>query len=629
MAQQASERAESKPHKLIDIVREKIENNEQFFSLEFFPPKTFNGATNLMAIIGRLNEHCMPLFCNITWKPSQDPMSDTCQPEPSTLLVSAAAIDLYGQNIMIHIPSGNTTRSQVLAHLTRAKNLGIGSVLAIKGGQSHEKDHGPKEDGFDYTVDLVKFIRSEFGDHFTLGVVGYLMASSDVQSYEEDLKHLKAQVDAGADLIITQMFFEVKTFIKFVEDCQRYGINVPIIPAIFPIQNFNSLRQLKRLSRVEIPQWLLDTLTSMKDDSTAVMNYGISYAAEMCQQLFESGYVHGLHFYTLNRETSITEILKRAGVFPKEDEPDLSLRRLPWMPGPAHARRGRMELVRPIFWTSRPRSYMIRTSNWDEFPNGRWGDSSAASFGELKDYHLVLLGTHKSREDLLNMWGRELNSPEDVFEVFVCYLTGKENGHGYKVTELPWNQDELASETLPFVDKLAHVNKHGILTINSQPNVNGVPSTDPVAGWGRPGGYIFQKAYLEFFTSEEIAMCLHEVLQDYPMVNYHIVNFSGEEDVTNANVYSSNAVTWGAFPGSEIIQPTVVDPIAFHFWKDEAFALWEHQWGRIYPEKSKEREIIHTIHDTYYLINLVDNDYVAGNKLFDILDIVLKKLGKL
>jgi len=134
MAQQASERAESKPHKLIDIIREKIEKNEQFFSLEFFPPKTFNGATNLMVIIGRLNEHCTPLFCNITWKPSQDPMSDTCQPEPSTLLVSAAAIDLYGQNIMIHIPSGNTTQSQVLAHLTRAKNLGIGSVLAIRGG---------------------------------------------------------------------------------------------------------------------------------------------------------------------------------------------------------------------------------------------------------------------------------------------------------------------------------------------------------------------------------------------------------------------------------------------------------------------------------------------------------------
>ena len=171
----------------------------------------------------------------------------------------------------------------------------------------------------------------------------------------------------------------------------------------------------------------------MKDDTTAVMNYGINYAAEMCKQLFECGHVHGLHFYTLNRETSITEILQKAGMFPKEDEPDSSMRRLPWMQGPAHARRGRMELVSPIFWTSRPRSYMIRTSNWDEFPNGRWGDSSAASFGELKDYHLVFLGTQKSKEDLLNMWGRQLNSPEDVFEVFVCYLTGKENRHGYKV----------------------------------------------------------------------------------------------------------------------------------------------------------------------------------------------------
>lgn len=627
MAQQLSE-GEAKPRKLISIIQEKMGKNEQFFSLEFYPPKTFNGATNLMAIVGRLNEHCTPLFLDITWKPSQDPMSDKCQPEPSTLLVSAAAVDLYGQNIMIHIPSGNTTKSQVVEHLTRAHNLGIGSVLAVRGDGGYEEESGSKGDGFEYTVDLVKFIRSEFGDHFTVGVVGYL-ASSDVQCYEEDLRHLKEQVDVGADLIITQMFFEVKTYLKFVEDCQRYGINVPIIPAIFPVQNFNSLRQLKRSSRVDIPQWLLDTLTPIKDDSTAVMNYGISYATEMCKQLLESGHVHGLHFYTLNRETSVSEILKKLGMCHAGDEQDSGMRKFPWMPGPALARRGQMEDVRPIFWTSRPRSYMIRTSNWDEFPNGRWGDSSAASFGELKDYHLVLLGTHEGKEELLNMWGRELNSVEDVFEVFVCYLTGKENRRGFKVKELPWNQDELAKETLPFVDKLAHVNKHGILTINSQPNVNAVPSTDPVAGWGRPGGYIFQKAYLEFFTSEEIAMCLYEVLQDFPSVNYHMVNVSGEEDATNANVYSSNAVTWGVFPGSEIIQPTVVDPIAFQFWKDEAFALWKHHWGSIYPEKSKSREIIDAIHDTYYLINLVDNDYVSGNRLFDVLDIVLKNLGKM
>ncbi|XP_074626835.1 methylenetetrahydrofolate reductase (NADPH)-like isoform X1 [Acropora palmata] len=625
MAQLLSEK-ESKPLKLIDTIQRKKDKKEPFFSLEFFPPKTFNGATNLMGIIGRVNEHCTPLFCGITWRPSHEPLSDKCQQEPSTLVVSVAAIDLYGQNIMIHIPSGNTSKSQVVEHLTRAKDFGIGSVLAVRGDESPEGDES-KEDGFAYTVDLVKFIRSEFGDHFTLGVVGYL--ASDVQSYEEDLKHLKEQVDAGADLIITQMFFEVKAFFKFVEDCQQYGINVPIIPAIFPIQDFNSLRQLKRSARMDIPQWLLDILTPMKDNSAEVMNYGIKYAAQMCKELLDSGHVHGLHFYTLNREMSVSEILKKLGMYQENDEQDSVLRKFPWLPGPALARRGQMEDVRPIFWTARPRSYMIRTSNWDEFPNGRWGDSSAASFGELKDYHLVLLGTHESKESLLNMWGRELHSEGDVFEIFVCYLTGKENRYGYKVKELPWNQDELAPETLQFVDKLAHVNKHGILTINSQPNVNAVPSTDPVAGWGKPGGYIFQKAYLEFFTSKEIALYLYEILQDFPFVNYHILNFSGKEDETNANDYSSNAVTWGVFPGSEILQPTVVDPIAFQFWKDEAFALWKHQWGSIYPESSKSREIIDTIHDTYYLVNLVDNDYVAGNRLFDILHIVLKKLNKL
>ena len=94
------------------------------------------------------------------------------------------------------------------------------------------------------TKERCKFTQSSYRYLFVY-MLGYLMASSDVQSYEEDLKHLKEQVDAGADLIITQMFFEVKTFIKFVEDCQRYGINVPVIPAIFPIQVCSDINTLK------------------------------------------------------------------------------------------------------------------------------------------------------------------------------------------------------------------------------------------------------------------------------------------------------------------------------------------------------------------------------------------------
>ena len=112
MSQQASER-ESKPEKLIDTIRHKIEKNEQFFSLEFYPPKTFNGATNLMAILGRLHEQCTPLFCDITWKPSQDPMSDKCQSEPSTLLVSAAMIDVYGDRKSTRLNSSHVRTSRM------------------------------------------------------------------------------------------------------------------------------------------------------------------------------------------------------------------------------------------------------------------------------------------------------------------------------------------------------------------------------------------------------------------------------------------------------------------------------------------------------------------------------------
>ena len=118
---------------LINKIKLKIKNNERFFSLEFFPPKTFNGATNLMGIIGRINEYSKPLFCDFTWKASHDPLSDSCQ-DPSTLLVSAVAIDLHGQNVMMHVPSTSITKNQVSEHLTKAKDLGICSILVFREG---------------------------------------------------------------------------------------------------------------------------------------------------------------------------------------------------------------------------------------------------------------------------------------------------------------------------------------------------------------------------------------------------------------------------------------------------------------------------------------------------------------
>ncbi|XP_077787142.1 methylenetetrahydrofolate reductase (NADPH)-like [Podarcis muralis] len=203
-------------------------------------------------------------------------------------------------------------------------------------------------------------------------------------------------------------------------------------------------------------------------------------------------------------------------------------------------------------------------------------------------------------------------------------------------------------------EELAKVNRRGILTINSQPNINGKPSTDPIVGWGPDGGYVFQKvgfeeaaadvseevpsadveqrpsrkmqvrpnwqAYLEFFTSSENVRALQTVLKNYGQrVNYHIVNVKGE-NITNAHEMQPNAVTWGIFPGREIIQPTVVDPVSFMYWKDEAFALWIEQWAKLYEEESPSRMILQYMHDNYYLVNLVDNDFPLDSCLWQVLE---------
>ena len=122
------------------------------------------------------------------------------------------------------------------------------------------------------------------------------------------------------------------------------------------------------------------------------------------------------------------EILKQLGMW---CEDPLAFKPLPWKAPVNHKRKG--EDVRPIFWASRPKSYIYRTSEWDDFPNGRWGNSSSPAFGELKDYYLFYLRSRFKPERLRSMWGEELNSEEDVFHTFQCYISNTKNKCGVKV----------------------------------------------------------------------------------------------------------------------------------------------------------------------------------------------------
>jgi len=277
-------------------------------------------------------------------------------------------------------------------------------------------------------------------------------------------------------------------------------------------------------------------------------------------------------------------------------------RELPWVGARSANVATKSEAVRPIFWANRPKSFMSRTEEWDEYPNGRWGDAGSPAFDTLSTYHLANLYTN-SIETRKQEWGAP-ETPQDVFKVFVSYLNGD-------ICRLPWNDASLADESHLICVELKQMNANGYLTINSQPPVNAISSDDHVHGWGPAGGYVYQKAYVEFFTSPENFQKLKALFPKYPSLDYQAVNAKGEAE---GSLKGTSAVTWGVWPGSEIKQPTVVDPTVFvDIWKDEAFALWHSQWASLYEIGSISRQVVDDIAGRFYLVNIVENNFIDGN----------------
>jgi len=546
---------------------------------------------------------------DVTWHPSGDPGGDKIT---SSSRFAAAVVNYCGLETMLHMTCVKQSKETVRKNLEKAKRCGIRNILALRGDIDTDTwEFIPG--GFNYATDMVKFIRQEYGNYFTICVAGYPKGHPDASNYETDLMYLKEKIDAGADFIITQLFFNAKEFLDFVRDCRKIGIRCPILPGMFPIQTHRSLIQLTKLSKLEVPDEITKIIEPIKDNDAAIKKFGVDYCTQVCKTLLDSGIVPGLHMYTLNLEAATIQILKNLGLWCTE-----IVRPFPWRPSGNPARRYN-ETVRPIFWGGRPKSYIHRTLEWDEFPNGKWGDSVHSEFSSVKDYSVFFLRSKTPKSQLLSMWGEELHSEKDVWKVFKGFV--EQNKGESRVTETPWCDEGLAPETSLMTDKLVKCNSQGVLTINSQPRLNGVPSTDPIHGWGGKGGYIFQKAYLEFFINAHLAEALKIVLRKFNhRIHYHMVNKSGSDEYTNAEKGKSNAVTWGIFPGKEIAQPTIVDPESFLAWKDEAFALWEENWASLYEENSTSREVIANISNSYYLVNMVDNDFPLPTVLWDILD---------
>jgi len=586
---------------IIDKINQRIEKKKPFYSFEYFPPQTEAGMHNLYARIERMAA-LQPVFVDITWGAGGS-TGDT------TLGISENLQKFFGLDVLMHLTCTNMPLEKLDEVLEKAQRAGIRNILALRGDPPRDAAEWQRvEGGFSYAHELVSHIRKNYGDAFCIAVAGYPEGHREAGGKEACTSFLKHKVDCGADFVVTQLFFDVDEYAGFLDRCDKQAIDVPIVPGLFPIQTFDRFKKFVQFTGVNVPQGIWDRLDPIHQDDLEVRRYGVELCVEMCEKLVELG-APGYHFYTLNLQSPVMRILEGLDLADGAS----AERELPWRPSTYPTRRE--EDVRPIFWSNRPKSYLARTMDWDEFPNGRWGDRRSPSFGTLHDYYLLRRGIGLEGQDQKerHAYG-EPQVIEDVFEVFAKFCAGE-------LETFPWVDGEIQEETGRISAELVALNRAGYLTINSQPAVNGAPSDDPEVGWGGPGGMVYQKAYLELFISEQKLGAFLERVGDFPSLSYQAVDVTSQT-YTNLSANAVSAVTWGIFPGKEIIQPTVVDVETFHVWKDEAFDIWREGWASLYEEDSVSRKLLEEIPDTYWLLNLIENDYADGD-----IFAIFRKLG--
>jgi len=575
-----------------------------FFSFEYFPPKTEQGVNNLMHRIDRMVTRFSPLFVDVTWGSAASTLTRSLQ-------IASHAQRYSGVDVLLHLTLSGMNEQQLKSVLDQAKSAGIQNILALRGDDGGIMLASKGCDGgMTHAVDLVRFIRKYYGDYFGIAVAGHPEGHERSEfSLEEEVVHLKEKIEAGADFIITQFFYDPQVFVNFVHRCRNEGINCPILPGVMPIQSFSSFQRMTGYCGTRVPTEVFERLSPIKDNDEAVKEVGCQITIDLCQSVINAGACHGVHFYTLNLERSTSMILERMMRIDNALDEGKSKyaglnRTLPWRQS-ALEKRSKQEDVRPIHWANRPKSYVLRTEAWDEFPNGRWGPSTSPAFGELSDSHFYSY-TMGSEEDRRVMLGEAPISVQEINEVFAMYLEGV-------ISHIPWCETPLQPESFVLQKPLAALNRNGFLTLNSQPSVNGARSDDPVYGWGGKGGYVYQKAYVECFISSRQMSCLKELVSSDPRLNLYAVNCDGKEDRVGIEEDGVTALTWGVFPNREVLQPTIFDPAVFVVWAEEAFLLWKTMWQNLYESGSVSWELIEDIHDSYFLVAIIDHDFVGDS----------------
>ena len=276
-------------------------NSDKSFSFEFFPPQTPEGVEKLVATRKRL-ALLKPAFFSVTFGAggsTQDRTLDTIR-----------QIKAEGHHAAPHLSCVGSTRENIRALLNTYKDMGIKRIVALRG----DLPSGMASTGeFQYANELVSFIRAQTGEQFHIEVAAYPEFHPQAKSPRDDLANFKRKVTAGANSAITQYFYNADAYFRFVAECRKLGVTLPIVPGIMPIVRFSQLARFSDACGAEIPRWMRKALESYGDDNASVQAFGLDVVTHLCEQLLAGG-APGLHFYTLNHADPSIEIWKRLGL---------------------------------------------------------------------------------------------------------------------------------------------------------------------------------------------------------------------------------------------------------------------------------------------------------------------------
>ena len=267
-------------------------------SIEFFPPKTPEGAEKLRLVKDRLVKEVKPSFFSVTFGAGGSTQEGT--------LRTVESIHQSGQEAAPHLSCVGSSKENIYELLRLYKEMGVRRIVALRG----DLPSGMGQYGeFHHANELVAYIRESYGDWFHIEVAAYPEMHPQASSVRADIEHFVTKIQAGANSAITQYFYNTDAYFQFIEDVESRGVNVPIVPGIMPITSSSQLLRFSDSCGAEIPRWLRKRLEGFGDDIASIKAFGLDVVTDLSLQLLAGG-APGLHFYSLNQADPTIAIIK-------------------------------------------------------------------------------------------------------------------------------------------------------------------------------------------------------------------------------------------------------------------------------------------------------------------------------